>query len=83
MSLRVLNWTFALYYYRNSPALTPEIFEQSQHTIYWHYHHIYHNINFSRIAVRNNHAITETLALYLIGTLFPWFPNAADWKRKR
>lgn len=80
ISLRVLNWTFALYFYRNSPALTTEVFDQIQYAIYWQLHHVYHNINFSRIAVRNNHAITETLALYLGGLLYPSLPGAATWK---
>ena len=82
MSLRVLNWTFALYYYRNSPFLTEEIFGQMQHAIYWHMHHVYNNIDFSRIAVRNNHAITETLTLYLAGIFFPYMPGADTWKKK-
>lgn len=82
MSLRVLNWTFALYYYRDSAALTDEVFNQMQHAIYWHLHHIYNNINFSRIAVRNNHAITETLMLYLAGIFYPTLPGADEWKRK-
>ncbi len=80
MSLRVLNWTFALHYYRNSAKLTEEIFGQVQYAIYWHMDHIYNNIDFSRIAVRNNHAITETLTLYLAGTLYPTLPNANTWK---
>jgi heparinase II/III-like protein len=80
MSLRVMNWTFALYYYRNSPSLTSEVFDKIQYAIYWHMDHVYKNINFSRIAVRNNHAITETLALYLAGLLFPSFPGAERWK---
>lgn len=82
ISLRVLNWTFALYFYRHSPALTAEIFDQVQYAIYWQLHHVFHNINFSRIAVRNNHAITETLALYLGGLLFPSLPGAATWKEQ-
>jgi hypothetical protein len=82
MSLRVLNWTFALYYYRDAPALTEQVFNEMQHAIYWHLHHIYNNISFSRIAVRNNHAITETLTLYLAGLLYPMMPGAAEWKQK-
>lgn len=82
ISLRVLNWTFALNYYRNSIHLTAAVFDQIQHAIYWQLHHVYENINFSRIAVRNNHAITETLALYLGGLLYPDFPGAAMWKEK-
>jgi len=82
MSLRVLNWTFALYYYRNSSALTESLFDKIQFAIYWHLHHIYNNIQFSRIAVRNNHAITETLTLYIGGMLYPNMPGAAQWKEK-
>ncbi|KAA2239186.1 heparinase [Chitinophaga agrisoli] len=80
ISLRVLNWTFALCYYRNAPALTTAVFDKIQFAIYWQLHHVYHNINFSRIAVRNNHALTETLALYLGGLLYPALPGAAAWK---
>lgn len=82
MSLRILNWTFALYYYKNSEALTAARFQKIMHVIYWQLKHVRANINFSRIAVRNNHAITETLMLYLSGLLFPFFPEAAAWKKQ-
>jgi hypothetical protein len=82
ISLRVLNWTFALNYYRDSPNLTEELFDKIMHVIYWQIHHVYHNINFSRIAVRNNHAITETLMLYLSDKLFPFFPDVKNWAFK-
>jgi hypothetical protein len=82
ISLRVLNWTFALYYYKDSKYLTEELFAKIIHTIYWQIHHVYHNINFSRISVRNNHAITETLLLYLSDKLFPFFPNVKGWSKK-
>ena len=81
-SLRVLNWTFALHYYRNSSFLTNDVFGKIQFAIYWQMDHVYKNINFSRIAVRNNHAITETLALYLVGLLYPQFPDSTKWKQK-
>jgi hypothetical protein len=81
-SLRVLNWTFALNYYRNSPFLTEEIFNEIQFAIYWQIEHIYQNIDFSRIAVRNNHAITETLTLYLGGLLYSQFPGSLKWKEQ-
>ena len=82
MSLRVLNWTFALYYYKDSATLTEDVFRKIMHHIYWHLKHIYNNIHFSRIAVRNNHAITETMTLFLAGVLFPFFPDAMKWKTK-
>jgi hypothetical protein len=80
INVGLLNWTFAPFYYRNAPALTEEVFDKIQYAIYWQLHHVYENIHFSRIAVRNNHAITETLALYLGGLLYPSLPGAAKWK---
>ncbi len=82
MSLRVLNWTFALNYYRNSKHLNDMAFNKIQYAIYWHMHHVFNNINFSRIAVRNNHAITETMTLYIAGLLYPTLPGADVWKKK-
>ena len=80
-SLRVLNWLFALNFYKESKTLTEDRWQKIVTSIYWQIHHVYSNINFSRIAVRNNHAITETLTLYLTGLLFPDFPGAGKWKR--
>lgn len=82
ISLRVLNWTFALYYYSEHPALTEARFQRIMHAIYWMLRHVYENIHFSRISVRNNHAITETCMLYLSGLLFPFFPEVAKWHQK-
>ena len=81
-SIRILNWLFALNFYRDSEVLTQEKWEKILASIYWQTDHVMKNINFSRIAVRNNHAITETLTLYLMGLMFPMMKGAAKWKRK-
>lgn len=82
ISLRVLNWIFALYYYKDSVELTEDVFKLIIQSVYGQMKHVRANINFSRIAVRNNHAITETLALYIVGMLFPQFQEAVEWKKK-
>ena len=82
ISLRVLNWTFALYYYKDSNFLTSDLFVKIMNSIYWQIHHVYHNIHFSRISVRNNHSITETLMLYLSNKLFPFIPETKKWSAK-
>ncbi|WAC11263.1 alginate lyase family protein [Dyadobacter pollutisoli] len=82
ISLRVLNWVFALHYYRVSDNLTQEIFDQIIGSIYDQMVHVAENISFSRTVVRNNHALTETLALYIIGLLFPFFPESRHWRKK-
>lgn len=81
ISLRTLNWIFALYYYRHHPALREERFERIMHVIYWQLRHVRQHINFSRIAVRNNHALTECMMLYVAGLLFPFIPESAGWKK--
>ena len=78
-SLRIFNWCFALHFYRDSEILTEELWSKIQNVIYWSLHHVYHHIDFSRIAVRNNHAITETLFLALSNMLFPFIPETERW----
>ncbi|MBU3659562.1 MAG: heparinase [Flavobacteriales bacterium] len=82
ISLRIINWCFALHFYKKSPSLTESRWEKIQNVIYWSLHHVYHHIDFSRIAVRNNHAITETLMLSLSELLFPFIPETKLWSQK-
>lgn len=82
ISLRMINWLYALFFYKDSEHLKEEIFEDIMHVMYWHLHHVFYHIHFSRIAVRNNHAITETLILALSNLLFPFFPETKKWAKK-
>lgn len=79
-SLRIFNWILALYFYKDSVQLTEQRFEKIIFSIYWQIKHVRANIHFSRIAVRNNHALTETLCLYTAGLLFPFFQESSQWK---
>ncbi|WP_229208785.1 heparinase II/III family protein [Dyadobacter luticola] len=81
ISLRVLNWLFALYYYKYSENLTQELFNKIISSIQHQMCHVRKNINFSLIAVRNNHALTESLGLYVVGLLLPFFPESNGWKK--
>lgn len=80
ISIRLMNWSFLLFYYSNSESLTQELLTLILNSIQVQIDHIYKNINFSKIAVRNNHAVTECLALYLVGTYFPFLDNAQKYK---
>ena len=82
ISLRLMNWCYALAFYKNSKSLTEERWNTLQNAIYWSLHHVYNHIDFSRIAVRNNHAITETLMLSISHMLFPFIPETKKWARK-
>lgn len=80
ISLRCLNWIYAIHYYRNSDVFTEDRWQRIIHYIYWQVKHVYANIGFSRICVRNNHAITECLMIFVAGLLFPFFDEAKQWK---
>lgn len=82
ISLRIFNWYIAISYYKNSKAFTEERWSEIQDVIFASLHHVYHHINFSRIAVRNNHAITETMFLALSDILFPFIPEAKKWAQE-
>nr|WP_295934961.1 alginate lyase family protein [uncultured Dyadobacter sp.] len=82
IAIRVLNWTFALHYYRFSPALSQPLLDKILCSIYDQMRHVAGNIRFSLVAVRNNHVLTEALGLFAIGLLFPFFPESQEWKRK-
>lgn len=79
ISIRIMNWLAILYYYKHDAALTEERFRRIMDNIYGSVHHVWKNIAFSRIAVRNNHAITETLLLALLGHFFPWWKQTKRW----
>ena len=81
-SIRLLNWTFALMYFRDASELTEQRFQSYINAIYKQTKHIEQNINFSRICVRNNHAITECFMLYFAGVMFPFFPESKKWKEQ-
>lgn len=82
ISLRIFNWMYLLSFYKNANALTEPLWDKIQNVIYWSLHHVYYHIDFSRIAVRNNHAITETLALAVSEMLFPFIPETKKWSKK-
>ena len=82
ISLRVFNWIFALNYFKNHEVLNEKIFDKISSSMRAQMQHVFDNIHFSRIAVRNNHAITETLMLYLFGLLFPTYPESKKYRTK-
>ncbi|MCL0062939.1 heparinase II/III family protein [Peptococcaceae bacterium] len=80
LAIRVLVWIFALFNFYRDKAFSEEDFKRINALMYLHGEHIYNNIDYALRAVHNNHLIGEALALYAIGTYFPWFKNSRRWK---
>ena len=82
LAIRSLIWIFALYTFGDDDSFREEDFRRLQRLLFLHAEHIERNINFSRLAVHNNHLIGESLGLFAIGSLFPWFQGADRWREK-
>ncbi|WP_161805011.1 heparinase II/III domain-containing protein [Lacinutrix mariniflava] len=82
ISLRLINWLMFICFYKeelyknNYPEL--KIIIQS---IFDQILHVKENINFSKKAVRNNHAFSELLALYLVGNMFNHIDEVSKFKK--
>ncbi|RMF60913.1 MAG: hypothetical protein D6748_02955 [Calditrichaeota bacterium] len=82
LAIRLLSWIFALYNFADSNVLTETDFHLILKLIYLHTHHINLHIDYALYSVTNNHLIGEALALYAVGTLFPFLPGSARWQKK-
>ncbi len=77
ISLRLINWTIFIQKFKKQLLLNNRselaiILRSIEEQII----HVYKNINFSKIAVRNNHAFSECLGLFVIYSIFPFFAHA-------
>lgn len=82
LAIRSLSWIAGLYLFLEDENFLEEDFQRLLRLLYLHGAHIYANISYARLAVHNNHLIGEALALYILGSLFPWMHGAGKWKRK-
>jgi len=79
VSLRLISWCWALMFFRDSPALTPQFFLRLLSSIRSHAKHIerYLSLYYSP----NTHLTGEALGLVYAATLFPKFNDAERWCR--
>lgn len=82
VAIRLLTWIFGLYSFCKENVMEEDDFKILLKQIYLHTWCIYKHINFSNYAVRNNHLIGEALALYMVGTIFPFLKGAERWRKK-
>ncbi len=79
-ALRIMAWCFALHGFLDAPASTEERVKKLLLAIAVHGERIEKFISHA-IRQKTNHAITEAAGLYTIGTLFPFFKKAHQWRR--
>ncbi|NDJ53946.1 MAG: hypothetical protein GYB68_12800, partial [Chloroflexi bacterium] len=81
LAFRLMAWCFGLYGFAESPQTTPTRVAQLTAMIAAHAERIEQDIEYAR-SQKNNHAISEALALWTVGLLFPEFQRAARWREQ-
>lgn len=80
IAIRLLHWTVCLNFYKDSPALTQEVFARICTSMLTQATQIEKHIAYARNLVRNNHVLSEAAALFTVGSLFPTYKWSAHWK---
>jgi hypothetical protein len=78
VSFRSISWLWAFYFFKDSTALTPEVFWRTLKFLYLNARHLetYLSTYFSP----NTHLTGEALGLFYLGTLLPEFREASRWR---
>ncbi|HHW40493.1 MAG TPA: heparinase [Syntrophomonadaceae bacterium] len=82
IALRSFAWLFGLYAFRNCRATTPGRVALLLKYLWYNAWHIEKNHWYALRCVRNNHSLSEAAGMFTIGTLFPFFKEAARWREK-
>ena len=80
VAFRSISWLWALYFFKNSSALTDEMFLRISKFLYLNARHLetYLSTYFSP----NTHLTGEALGLFYLGTLLPEFKESSRWRNK-
>ena len=79
VAFRSISWLWALYFFKHSAALTPEIFLRLCKFLYLNARHLetYLSTYFSP----NTHLTGEALGLFYLGALLPQFGESSRWRK--
>jgi Heparinase II/III-like protein/Heparinase II/III N-terminus len=78
VALRAISWLWALYFFRDSQALTPTLFLRALKYLYLHGRHL--ETYLSTYSSPNTHLTGEALGLFYLGTLLPEWTCAVRWR---
>jgi Heparinase II/III-like protein/Heparinase II/III N-terminus len=78
ISFRTISWIWALYFFKTCAVITPELFLQILKVLYLNALHL--ETFLSTYFSPNTHLTGEALGLFYIGTAFPEFKEAENWR---
>ena len=79
VALRAISWIWAFHFFKDSNSFTPELFQKALKFLYQHGRHLEKYL--STYYSPNTHLTGEALGLYYLGTQFPFFNRAENWRK--
>ncbi len=80
VAIRVVNWIWAFYFFKDSPRITKEFLLRFLKSIYNHAQHIVSNLEKSWRGMSGNHYLSDLVGLIYLGVIFPEFKDAERWR---
>lgn len=80
VAYRAISWLWALYYFKDSAPLTPELFTRALKYLHLHARHL--ETYLSTYSSPNTHLTGEALGLFYLGLMLPEFRHASNWREQ-
>ena len=80
VAFRSISWLWALYFFKDSPALTPTTFLRISKFLYVNARHL--ETFLSTYFSPNTHLTGEALGLFYLGTVLPEFKESSHWRNR-
>jgi len=78
VAIRAANWVAGLYFFLSSPLMTDKFLDRLLFSLWQHGSFIWNNPEDG--FPRGNHYLSDLTGLYILGTVFPEFKSAENWK---
>lgn len=79
VAIRVVNWIWGYYLFKDSPTLTDDFLLKFLRSILAHERHIMNNLE-NKEKVTTNHYLSNLVGLVYLGMMFPEFKEAKRWR---
>lgn len=79
VAFRAISWIWGFNFFKDSPAVAPELFHKALKFLYLHGRHIEKYL--STYYSPNTHLTGEALGLYYLGTQLPFLSRSAHWRK--
>jgi hypothetical protein len=80
VAIRICNWIFGFYFFKDSQEVSDEFLTKFFKSLYNHGRYIMRNLELRRGGMNTNHYLTDIVCLIYLGVAFPEFKEAKKWR---